>query len=175
MLTYKSGRCFQISFIFTPIWGRSTHFDQHIFSEGLKPPTRNMYIYIRILIPLSSGTSPPPPGITNPLDLQILDPWHPFDPQVTFDEFYKMMTTPAPPMSAFHAFGWFGWFGFDEILLRVHFLRKNTLYALFVNTLLLSCLGKYTPVMKQTRSNKKFGFPDRMCNYSSWRNYSQRC
>ncbi len=29
----------QIFVIFTPIWGRWTQFDEHIFSKGLKPPT----------------------------------------------------------------------------------------------------------------------------------------
>ena len=30
---------FQAFFIFIPIWGRWTQFDDHIFSDGLKPPT----------------------------------------------------------------------------------------------------------------------------------------
>ncbi len=40
---WATGWWVQIFFgIFTPIWGRWTHFDDHIFQRGgLKPPTRN--------------------------------------------------------------------------------------------------------------------------------------
>ena len=69
-----------------------------------------IYIYKYTYTPVSSGTYPPflkvcfffqtPPVQTS---------WRTFDvrlcPQVTFDEFYKMMTTPAPPMSA-RVLGW---------------------------------------------------------------------
>ena len=39
-LSNKKNRwCFQIFFIFTPTWENDSHFDEHIFQNGLKPTT----------------------------------------------------------------------------------------------------------------------------------------
>ena len=40
---------FKYFLIFTPIWGRWTHFDQY-FSDGLKPPTRFGFVFLLVIL-----------------------------------------------------------------------------------------------------------------------------
>ena len=69
---------FQIFFIFTPTWGRWTHFDEY-FSTGLVQPPTSHGFFVMFFHTKEKMTSPPPAGSTPQADSYFWESRKPFD------------------------------------------------------------------------------------------------